>query len=87
MERKPMSNSKVQPLGRASDDEALRLTVAFYCIMEPEGRAEVLALAETLATRSARGTASAPNRRPVISRLQWLVLAEAVLVLFSARWR
>ena len=33
---------------RASDEEALKLTVAFYCIMEPERRAELLALAANL---------------------------------------
>ena len=38
--------------GRASDDEALRLTIAFYCIMEPERREEVLALAEKFASGS-----------------------------------
>jgi hypothetical protein len=32
-----------------SDEEALRLTLAFYCIMEPEKRAIVLALAERYA--------------------------------------
>jgi len=41
-------------LGRASDEEALRLTVAFYCIMEPERRAQVLELAERLAAQSAQ---------------------------------
>lgn len=39
-------------LDRATDEEALRLTLAFYCIMEPESRAEVLALAEKLAAES-----------------------------------
>jgi hypothetical protein len=39
-------------LGRASDEEALRLTLAFYCILEPERRAEVLKLAERLAAQS-----------------------------------
>jgi len=41
-------------LGRAPDDQALKLTVAFYCIMEPEHRAEILALAERRARGSAR---------------------------------
>lgn len=31
---------------RASDEEALRLVLAFYCILEPDKRSEVLALAE-----------------------------------------
>lgn len=35
---------------RASDEEALRLVLAFYCILEPEKRSEVLALAERHAT-------------------------------------
>jgi quinol monooxygenase YgiN len=39
--------------GRASDQEALRMTVAFYCIMEPERRAELVALAEQYAKASA----------------------------------
>jgi hypothetical protein len=39
-------------LGRPSDEEALRLAVAFYCIMEPEKRAEVMQLAEMLAKQS-----------------------------------
>jgi hypothetical protein len=38
--------------GRASDEEALRLVIAFYCIMEPDKRAEVLALAEKFARES-----------------------------------
>jgi hypothetical protein len=49
-----MSKPEVEVLGRATDEEALRLTVAFYCIMEPSGRAQVLALAEELARRSPR---------------------------------
>lgn len=39
---------------RPSDEEALKLTVAFYCIMEPERRAELLALADKYARASAR---------------------------------
>ena len=35
----------------ASYEEALRLTLAFYCIMEPEKRATILALAERYAGR------------------------------------
>ncbi|MFT4115585.1 hypothetical protein [Bradyrhizobium sp.] len=38
--------------GRPSDDEALKLVVAFYCIMEPDRRSEVLALAEKYAKES-----------------------------------
>jgi hypothetical protein len=34
------------------EGEALRLQLAFYCIMEPERRAEVLALAEKHANPS-----------------------------------
>lgn len=49
-----MSKPKVEQRGRASDDDALRLSVAFYCIMEPERRAEVLALTERLAKQSGR---------------------------------
>lgn len=48
-----MSKRKVE-IGRASDDEALRLTIAYYCIMEPEKRAEVQTLAETFAAQSRR---------------------------------
>src|ERR1700733_1727203 len=39
-------------IGRASDDDALKLVVTFYCIMEPEKRAEVVALAERFARES-----------------------------------
>jgi hypothetical protein len=39
-------------LGRPSEAEALRIVVAFYCIMEPEKRAELIKLAETFATES-----------------------------------
>lgn len=35
----------------AFDEEALRLTLAFYCIMEPEKRAIILALAERYAAK------------------------------------
>jgi hypothetical protein len=37
---------------RPADSEALRLVVAFFCIMEPEKRAEVVALAERYASES-----------------------------------
>lgn len=39
-------------LGRPSEAEALRMVVAFYCIMEPEKRAEIIKLAETFAAES-----------------------------------
>jgi hypothetical protein len=39
-------------LGRPSDEEALRVVVAFCCIMEPAKRAEILRLAELFATQS-----------------------------------
>jgi quinol monooxygenase YgiN len=39
-------------LGRPTDEDALRLVVAFYCIMEPEKRAELLRLAEQFARTS-----------------------------------
>ena len=39
-------------LGRPSEAEALRMVIAFYCIMEPEKRAELLKLAENFATES-----------------------------------
>lgn len=35
----------------ASDDDALRLMLSFYCILEPERRAEVMALAERYASK------------------------------------
>ena len=38
--------------GRASDEDGLRLILAFYCIMEPEKREELLALAEKYASES-----------------------------------
>jgi hypothetical protein len=37
---------------RAADDEALRLVMAFYCIMEPVKAKQVLALAERYAIES-----------------------------------
>ena len=40
-------------LGRPSDEEALRIVIAFCSIMEPEKRAELLQLAETFARQSA----------------------------------
>jgi hypothetical protein len=39
-------------LARPSDEDALKLVVAFYCIMEPEKREEVLNLAERFAKES-----------------------------------
>ena len=39
-------------LGRPADEEALRMIVAFFCIMEPERRAELIELAETFAKQS-----------------------------------
>jgi hypothetical protein len=39
-------------LGRPSDEEALRIVIAFCCIMEPEKRAELVQLAETFAKQS-----------------------------------
>ena len=41
-------------LGRPTDEEALKLTVSFYCILEPDKRALVLALAQRLAKESRR---------------------------------
>lgn len=38
-------------LERPTDAEALRVVTAFFCIMEPEKRAELLALAERYAAR------------------------------------
>jgi hypothetical protein len=39
-------------LGRPSDEEALRIVIAFCCIMEPEKRAELVELAEIFARQS-----------------------------------
>jgi hypothetical protein len=39
-------------LARSSHQEALKLVIAFMCIMEPEKRAEVMALAERFAEAS-----------------------------------
>jgi hypothetical protein len=39
-------------LTRPSNDDALRLVTAFFCIMEPEKRAELLALTERYASTS-----------------------------------
>jgi hypothetical protein len=40
-------------LGRASDSEAMRMVLAFLCIMEPDKRAELIGLAEQHARESA----------------------------------
>jgi hypothetical protein len=42
-----MSDRFLEP---ASDEDALRLVLAFYCIMEPEKRDEVTALAQRYAS-------------------------------------
>ena len=39
-------------LGRPDDKDALRLALAFYCIMEPDKRAIILDLAEQFARSS-----------------------------------
>ncbi len=39
-------------LGRPSEEEALKLVVAFYCIMEPDKRGDLLRLAEEYAKAS-----------------------------------
>lgn len=44
--------SETQMSKRPTDDEALRLVIAFYCIMEPDRQAQVLALAERYADES-----------------------------------
>lgn len=38
--------------GRPSDEEALKLALAFFCIMDPDKRAEVMAVAEKFARES-----------------------------------
>lgn len=38
--------------GRPSEEEALRMVIAFYSIMEPEKRVELIKLAETFARES-----------------------------------
>lgn len=38
-----------QSLECSSDEDALRLVLAFYCIMEPDKRDEVMALAQRYA--------------------------------------
>ena len=40
-------------LGRASDSEAMRMVLAFLCIMEPDKRAELIGLAEQHAREAA----------------------------------
>jgi hypothetical protein len=39
-------------LGRPSEEDALRIVIAFCCIMEPEKRAALVELAETFAKQS-----------------------------------
>ncbi|MET0675036.1 MAG: hypothetical protein ABW175_04495 [Bradyrhizobium sp.] len=49
-----MSKADVDAVGRPSDEDAVRLTLAFYCILEPDKRRSVMALAEQLAKESQR---------------------------------
>jgi hypothetical protein len=49
-----MSGSGDEALGPPSDEEALKLTLSFYCILEPDKRMQVLALAQQLAKESKR---------------------------------
>jgi hypothetical protein len=45
------SSNEHPPFGD-DDQDAVRLMLAFYCILEPEKRAELLALAERYASQS-----------------------------------
>lgn len=47
-----MSGTGVWRIGRASDEEALKMVLAYLNINEPERRREVLALAEKFANQS-----------------------------------
>lgn len=49
-----MSKADIDVVGRPSDEDAVQLTLAFYCILEPEKRRSVLALAEQFARESQR---------------------------------
>lgn len=49
-----MSKADGDAVGRPPDEDAIRLTLAFYCILEPDKRHSVLALAERLAKESKR---------------------------------
>lgn len=49
-----MSKADGDAVGRPPDEDAIRLTLAFYCILEPDKRRSVLALAERLAKESKR---------------------------------
>jgi hypothetical protein len=49
-----MSGLEDETLGRPSDEEALTLTLSFYCILEPDKRMQVLALAQQFARESRR---------------------------------
>ena len=46
----------------ASDKDALRLILGFYCILEPERRAEVMALAERYSREAAADNGLASGR-------------------------
>lgn len=52
----------------ASDEEALRLVLAFYCILEPDRRNEVLALAESYAATANMVDGVTPRRTAVPGR-------------------
>ena len=49
-----MSGSEDDALGPPSDEEALKLTLSFYCILEPDKRMRVLELAQQFAKESRR---------------------------------
>lgn len=49
-----MSQADGDAVGRPTDEDAVRLSLAFYCILEPDKRRSVLALAERLAKESRR---------------------------------
>jgi hypothetical protein len=49
-----MSEADGDAVGRPPDEDAVRLSLAFYCILEPDKRRRVLALAERLAKESKR---------------------------------
>ena len=52
MRNSAMAKPISEIVGRPSDEDALRLVLAYYCIMEPDKRHAVLTLAEKFAAES-----------------------------------
>ena len=52
LEWQTMAKPSIDSDERVSDQDALRLVLAFFCILEPEKRSEVMALAQRYASEA-----------------------------------